>query len=52
MCLPLPPPPVRVCSNGHRLTPENTYRWRGREECRVCRKAARRRFKQRERGEF
>lgn len=27
------------CRNGHEMTPENTYEWRGGRSCRECRKA-------------
>lgn len=28
------------CVNGHDYTPENTYKWRGRRQCRQCRQSA------------
>ena len=37
------------CVNGHELTPENVYLWRGMRNCRICRKAASRRRHERQR---
>lgn len=30
----------RKCVNGHEMTPENTYTYRGDSQCRTCRRAA------------
>lgn len=35
------------CNAGHEYTPENTYLYRGHRYCKICRSAARQRFRER-----
>jgi hypothetical protein len=36
---------IERCRRGHPVTPDNRYRWRGKERCRCCRNDARQRYR-------